>query len=77
MGNGCWSVSSGEICHQKLFLSLLKGIGSDKVDLSEKFVFVFGLILLSSLNQKRGVTVHLHLKHPLPESNCRQYIIVM
>ena len=34
--------------------------------------FVFGLIVLASLNQTRDATVHLHLDDPLPESNCRQ-----
>ena len=29
--------------------------------------FVFGLILLSSLNRPRDATVHRHLEHPLPE----------
>ena len=34
--------------------------------------FVFGLIVLASLNHTRDATVHLHLDHPLPESNSRQ-----
>ena len=39
--------------------------------------FVFGLILLTFLNQTQDANVYLLFKHPIPESNCRQYILVM
>ena len=74
MGNECWSFSSSIICPQRLFFS-------EKFDevcvLSHGVIrYIIAIIIslvLSSLNQTRDATVHLHFDHPLPESNCRQY----